>query len=444
MYEDLNTDSLPPVQSDEFLPPVSLWTTLGGMLMVTIVGVALTLASIIKYNVTVKASAIVRPTGELRIVQAKAAGTVTRILTKENQVVKQGDPIAYIDNSILRSRRSQLQENIRNEHLQLKRVADQIQAIDAEKLDETDVMQRTIASAQADLSGKQRDYKDTQVTTITATKEAEAALDLARTEMNQYHQLASSGAVALLQVREKEAAFKEAQAKLDQAKTRLNPSAATVIEAKQQIAQARAKGESTLATLNQQRESLLNTQVQTQKQLDDDTKQLEQLGIEISQTYVLAPYSGTILKLDLRNSGQVVQAGEEIAQIAPSDAPLVVKARVNSQDIAKIHVCQQENVLNCQQGKVQLQVSAYPYPDYGTLKGAVRAIAPDAVTSQANTGGQAVPYYEVKIQPERPYLVKDNRYYPLKPGMEVTANIISREETVLTFLLRKARLKADF
>lgn len=41
------------------------------------------------------------------------------------------------------------------------------------------------------------------------------------------------------------------------------------------------------------------------------------------------------------------------------------------------------------------------------------------------------------------YLEKQNQQYLIQPGMEVAADIISKEETVLTFILRKARLLTD-
>ncbi len=73
----------------------------------------------------------------------------------------------------------------------------------------------------------------------------------------------------------------------------------------------------------------------------------------------------------------------------------------------------------------------------------MRAITPDAITPQ-NRGTSAIAsYYEVTIQPERPFVVRRDRSYPITSGMEVTADIISREETVLTFILRKARLLTD-
>ena len=152
---------------------------------------------------------------------------------------------------------------------------------------------------------------------------------------------------------------------------------------------------------------------------------------------------GTILKLELRNPGQVVHLGDAIAQIAPGNAPLVVKAHVTVQDISKVKVCQAEKVSECKQGKVLLRISAYPYPDYGTLWGAVRAITADAITPQIKENTTVAPYYEVTIQPEKLSLEKGGISYPIQPGMEVTADIISRQETVLKFVLRKARLIAD-
>ena len=443
MLSDPNPDLLHPVQSDEFVPPVSLWTTLGGLVLIATVGAAITLATVIRYNVTVKAAATVRPTGELRIVQAATEGTVQGIKVKENQVVKQGEAIAYIDNSQLQTKKSQIQGNIQNGQRQLTQIAAQMNSINSQRNSESSLMNRTIASAQADLSLNQRDYKDKKITTQADMQEAVATLELARAEMKQYQQLANTGAVAQLQIKEKEEAFKAAQAKLDRTKASLNPSGATVTIARERIAQERAKGESTLATLNKELENLQNTRIQTQNQLSRDAKELQQNWIEISKTFILAPYSGTILKLELRNTGQVVHTGDKIAEIAPSPATLVVKAHVAAQDIGKIHLCQQEKVSDCKQGKVQLRVSAYPYPDYGTLKGAVKAIAPDALTPQSSSASATAPYYEITIEPERPYLVRSDLQYPLQSGMEVTADIISREETVLTFILKEARLLTD-
>lgn len=441
MLSDPNPEFLHPVQGDEFLPPISLWTTLGGFFMVGTFGVAVTLASLIQYNVTVKTPGTVRPAGELRIVQAATEGTVQSIEVKENQHVKQGQAIARVDDSRLQIQKSQLQGNIRQDRALLAQIEDQISTLDRQTLAESSLVNRTIASAQAGLSLNQRDYSDRRITTQTEVQEAEAVLELAREERKRYQQLANTGAIALLQVKEKEQAFKAAQARLERAKATRNPSAAPVTIATEQIAQEKAKGQVTLAALSKELQELVQRRVAAENQFSQDQKELQQLETELKKSVIRASTDGTVLKLDLRNPGQTVRPGELIAQIAPSGAPLVVRARVAAQDISKVKVCKADRVENCEEGKVQLRFSAYPYPDYGSLKGAVRTIAADATLSQGSVTG--ISSYEVMIQPERLYLLKSDRPYLIQSGMEVTADIISREETVLKFILRKARLLTD-
>ncbi|WP_071191065.1 hypothetical protein [Trichormus sp. NMC-1] len=79
-----------------------------------------------------------------------------------------------------------------------------------------------------------------------------------------------------------------------------------------------------------------------------------------------------------------------------------------------------------------------PHPDYGILEGAVRSITADAILPQNNNTGES--YFEVTIEPEKLHLQRDLQKYPIQAGMEVMADILAEEETVLTFILRKTRL----
>ncbi len=430
-----NLDSLHEVQGNEFLPSISPWTTIGGMFLVGTFSAAVALTTVLKYSVTVKVPATIRPAGELRIVQAATEGIVKSIEVEENQVLRKGDAIAYIDDSQLLTKKSQLQGNIQQNQLQLAQIAAQMNALEAQRLAETSLINRTIASAQADLSRNQRAYQDQQIITQAEVKEVEAGLELAREEMKRYQQLANTGAIAELQVKEKEQAFIAAQARLAKSKAALNPSDASVAIATERIAQEKARGEATLATLNKERENLQSRQIEIQNQLNRDVKELQQIGMELSKTFILASESGTILNLDLRNAGQVVQPGEAVAYIAPQNAPLLIKSRVEAQDIDKVKLGQ----------KVQMQVSACPYPDYGTLKGTITKVAPDALPAASNQAeaSAAGAAYELTIQPQNRFVGSEARQCRLQSGMEGTADIITREETVLKFILRKARLLTD-
>ncbi|MDZ7962603.1 MAG: HlyD family secretion protein [Aulosira sp. DedQUE10] len=125
--------------------------------------------------------------------------------------------------------------------------------------------------------------------------------------------------------------------------------------------------------------------------------------------------------------------------LVPKAATPIIKAFVAAEDINQVAVKQ----------KAQLRISACPYPDYGTLTGVVRTISPDAQTLSATGGFQTVQipgemsFYEVTVEPENLVLQQGNRQCRIQVGMQGRIDIISREETVLRFLLRKVRLIVD-
>lgn len=460
MISHSNSDYLPQIQDNEFLPPLGLWTTIGGLVIVCAVGLAVPLASVTKYKVTVKGQAVVRPAGELRLVQAATEGQVMRIFVAENQVVKKGNVIATIDDSKLQTKKSQLQSNIQQSRLQLVQINAQISAITLQSEAETDRINRVVAASVAQLSSRSRDYRDKQITTTADFEEASAnvkaaiaGLKTAQSKRNRYEGVARVGALsqdqleeAKLAVRQQEQAVEAAEAKLQGFQAALDPSNAEVAIATSRIAQEKATGEASIATLDKERLALIGQQIEIQKQLKSDTRELQQVNIDLNQTVITATADGIVSKLSLRNPGQTVPAGENIAQIVPSDAPLEIKAAVAIQDKNKL-----------KQGQdVQMRVSACPYPDYGTLKGKVKTISPDAIAPQVSNATATTPitvanqktaavgaFYEVTIKPESLALAQNKPQCAIQLGMEGTVDIISREETVLKFLLRKARLIAD-
>lgn len=440
-----NLEFLRPVKSDELLPAVDRWAILGGFFLLGSCGMVIVLAAIIKYPITVKAPAIVRPVGELRIVEAATQGVVKNIAVKENQVVSIGEVIATLDSSQLETRKSQINLNIRQNQLQLTQIDAQQAALATQITAEENVSQRTVASAQADLKRIQQEYKDKLSIAHAEVDEASAGLSMAKEEMARYQQLGNTGAISQLQIKEKFHAFKAALARQQRAKVGLNPSVANETMAQEHIATEQARGKSTLAVLNKEQKNLQQQRVQIENQINTDKEELKQILTDLQKSTIRTAIAGVILKMELRNPSQVVQPGQAIATIAPQNAPMVIKAHIGAKDISKVQICGAQKVKDCQQGKVIFRVSAYPYPDYGTLRGAVRAISADTITPQ-NSDKAAIEdnannsrYYEVTIEPENVYLQKDNKTYPIKPGMEVLADIISREETVLTFILRKAR-----
>lgn len=438
MVSKIDPELLPLVKPDEFIPSISRLITSGGVVLVVTFSVAAILSTILSYNVTIKASATIRPVGELRLVQAATEGVIQSVTVKENQVVKKGQVLAYIDDSQLKTKKKQIQGNIQESHLQLAQIEAQINSLKLQIQAEIKLIERSVASAEAELRLQMRNYQDKKSIVQAEAEQARVSLLLARDEMQRYQQLANSGAIAILQVKQKEQAFQAAQIKLKQAQTSLNPSNAEITIAKEKIAQEKARGLATIATLKKEQENLQSRQIEVQNKLKSDIKSLQQTHVELNKTIIRSPDDGTILTLELRNTGQVVQTGVVIAQIAPGDAALRVKAYVAGQDIDKVKPGQQ----------VQMRVSACPYPEYGTLKGVVKTVAPDALpldklaSNESNIS--ALPLsYEVIIQPQTQFVGAGNRICQLKAGMESRADIISRRETVFQFILRKFKILTE-
>jgi len=461
-----NENLIPSIQSNEFLPPVSRWTSLAGIFLVGTVGAGIGLSSWVKYNVTVKAAATVRPTGEIRLVQPKMEGTIKSILVKENQFVKEGDMIALLDDEQMQIKKSQLRSNIQQSRLQINQINAQISTLDVQILAEQKVVTQTVSSAKADLGRNQREYQERKVGTNSELliaqaslkkaeadlQKAKADLDFAKLDRDRYRQLTEIGAIGRREYEQKKLLVQQAEsvlegekkavditkAKLQSAKAGVNPTTATVEIAQERIGQETAKGEATTATLNKEKQALIQRRVEMENQLVQFLKELEQVVSQQQDTVLRASSDGIILKLNLRNPGQVLRGSEAIAEIAPDNAPLVIKAIIPTQEIKNVAVGQ----------KVQLRVDACPYPDYGTLNGVVNAVSPDAITSQNNTTtlGSVTPsanYFEATIQPENMIFGNGDRQCHIQSGMEAKADIISKEETALQFILRKARLITD-
>jgi HlyD family secretion protein len=293
-----HTQQLRTITPDEFLPPISRWSTWGGLALLGVFGGAIALSALFKYNVTVKASAVIRPEGDLRIVEATAAGQVQQILVEPNDDVQQGETLVILDDAELRSRQQQIQTEIEQIQQQRSHIQQELIALDNQIAAEQQAGERAIAAAQAELEQRRQAYLDAQTTTAADVREAEAAVQFAQEELSRYQQLAGTGALADLQLQEKVAALETTQARLEKARGLSNPSHAAVSQAQE----------------NRQ---------QTQQQA------LEQVDLELKTLTIRAPLAGTIQSISLRNPNQVLEAGEGIAQIAPNTDDLII-ARVST------------------------------------------------------------------------------------------------------------------
>lgn len=434
-------ESLSLIETKEFLPSLNRWITFGSWFIVGILGLGAAATTVVTYRTTVKTTATIRPTGEARLVQAGAEGTVTKIAVNNYQSVKKGQAIAYLDNSRLGTQAEQLESNVTKAEGQLKQIKAQIEALEQQKNAELLQVERLIAASEAELEQVKRSFRDKQIVSNAEVEEAKAQFNLAKNEVESYRLLVGNGAISKLKLAEKEAGLRTAQARLRKLEAGLNPSNAEVIAAEAKIAQEQSRKIATEAEFNRSREQLMQQKLETQNQLNRDIKELNQVKKELDNTTIRASTTGILYGLKLRNVGQVMRSGDTIAQIIPSDTSLEIKAVIPSDRINKVKVGL----------PTQMQVSACPVSTFGSLPGKVKSISPDTISNNNSTDSGietpaqiTQPGYTVIVEPQKRILQTGQRTCELLPGTEGRLTIISKEETVLNFLMRKARLQNNF
>ena len=436
-------------QTDEL--PLNRWLTWGGISVLTMAILAIPALAILKHQTVVEAQTIVRPAEELHLVQAAVEGEVSQILVEEGQKVERGQAIATIDVSRTKTEQNQITKGIEQQKLQLGQLNAQIASLSSQIIiAETERNQSEIAAAKSELESVRRNYRaknsevNTQVEASQANVEAiEANLNAAKAKYDRYKSIAEAGAIGRNQLSEAESAVRQEEQKLEAARSQLeravaalNPTTPEIDVFQQRIEQAEQSGRATIAGLNRERNALIRQRTKINQQLEQDIEELNRVNREPAKSEIIATATGTIFELNLRGQNQTVQPGQKIARIIPENSKIQLNAAVSPQDITELEVGQ----------KVKMQVSSCPYPDYGTLGGTVAQIAGDTnkVSSLVNNSQvNASNISEVIIAPNSNTFGRGQYQCSLELGMKTQADIISREETVLQYILRKARLTTN-
>lgn len=142
---------------------------------------------------------------------------------------------------------------------------------------------------------------------------------------------------------------------------------------------------------------------------------------KVSKAVITSPVIGTIKKINFNTLGGVVQPGEDIMEIVPSEDKLLIETKITPKDIAFLHPGLPAIV----------KVTAYDFTRYGGLKGTVEHISAD--TSQDDEGNS---FYIVKVRTQESSLMKDDgTEMPIIPGMLTSVDVITGKRSILEYIL---------
>lgn len=152
---------------------------------------------------------------------------------------------------------------------------------------------------------------------------------------------------------------------------------------------------------------------------------LQAVNMQIEDTAIVAPIDGVVNVITEVNTGDVIQAGQEIVSIVPvNKEEYKIRLYVPNQDIAHLKVGQE----------VKYQFHALPYKEYGELSGTITKMSTDSSINR-ETG---MSYYTVEASVKETEVQSyKGEKASIKIGMSCEAKVIKQSKRILYWFLQK-------
>ena len=213
--------------------------------------------------------------------------------------------------------------------------------------------------------------------------------------------------------------LRDIEARITQNQGDLSSSLKEAEQLQAQLTQKQAEERRIKLEAEQQIQQLKVEITQLQAQIADTQSLIQSAQSQLKQKFLKSPVDGTVLSLDIQNTGEVVQPGQTVAEIAPQGAPLVLSAVLPNQEAGFVKPGM----------PVKVKFDAYPYQDYGVVPGEVISLSADAKPDE-----QLGAVYRVDVALERNYITSKQKKIRFKPGQTATADIVIRRRRIVDVL----------
>jgi len=417
--------------------PVNLGRTLlwGWVVLLVGVGGFLAWAGFAPLDQGVTAPGQVVVTGNRKTVQHLTGGIVSKILVKEGDQVKAGQPLVLIDTTLARSQLETARSQwivARSVEARLIAERDGRNAVafpeDLTSIAKEPAVQQSMA-LQSRLFETRRTALRTELATLDesiaglraqirgleASKAAkEEQVKLLREELRNQRELAAEGYLPRNRVSEQERLFAQLTGQLSE-------DVAQIARAGSAIGELKMRGLGRQNEYRQQSESQLTD---VQKEVTSLASRIQALRFDLDNTEVRAPVDGTVVALQIFTTGGVVQGGAPLMDIVPDDEPLRIDANVPPQFIDKVHKDLDVDVL----------FPAFNQKFTPHIDAKVLNVSADALSDQRT--GQTYYRAHVVVTPEG---MKKLKQHQIKAGMQAEVFIRTGERTALNYLIKPIR-----
>lgn len=383
-------------------------------------------------SMAVVAPAYVKVDLNRRPVQHLEGGIVSKVLVRDGQVVRAGDPVLLLGDVGVDADRNRLAYRAVVERASLSRLESEQRRSSVlqfpEDLRAAGAKDPRVAQALAketSLFESRRHSLNSEVALMRAQRQQVNA------EAGALHaQIANIGRSLGLQQKDLELNRRLhrdnfiSAAKLSQLEASLADYASKVDERRSELARAGGR----VADIDLRIQALQNAYVQNASdelkaaiaRLTDIDQEMRKTEDAARRQVVAAPASGEIIDLKFTSPGSVIRPGDSIAEIVPSEARLMLEAQIRPEEIDHVQLKQ----------KARIKFTSLKYRSAPMVQGEVTYISGDRLIDPAN--GQS--YFSVLIAADDKVL-RDTREIKLQAGMSAEVYIDGSKQTPLQYLV---------
>jgi hemolysin D len=406
--------------------PAPRWAT---RILVILTLLVLMIGILGRLDIVVTAKGKLVPDARVKVIQPAVTGVVRQILVHDGQHVAAAQPLlvldatqaaadadkarqSRIDAALASARATALLEAVKTGRAPVLAAVENAspeQYAQAQHFAEGLYLEYVgkLAASQAELLKREADL----TTTRQQVSKLRATAPLARSEANDYRNLARDQYVSHHDYQNKERMALEQEHELAAQQSHVQGLAAAVAEQRVLIGQTKSQFS------REQLEILDKATQQFAQSRADETKAVTRQDLMT----LYAPVSGTVEQLATHTPGGVVTTAQAIMEIVPDDA-VEVEASIENRDVGFVNVGQDAIV----------KVDAFPYTRYGYLTGKVTSISNDAVQDRSRKTGLA---FTARIRLPSRQMPVENKLVNLSPGMEVTTEIRTGRRSVAGYFL---------
>jgi HlyD family secretion protein len=391
------------------LPP--LYTRLLAGSITLIVFGSLAWAHFSQVDEVAVASGVLIPSAEVQPIRSLSGGMIRNVHVKEGQLVEKGDVLMERDTTMEQAEVDRIRRAaglIRQDIARLE--AEQDGKALAGSLVQKQLLDAHVKEFEARNLSVQAEVQRQRA----GTKEAEAQLDF----------LVKSLTTEMARTKEKPSAFTNLDEKQAEAKSKIASIEKEIATQKQKIRQSQEAYQVALNAserLETEHQSEILTQLSKRREeLSNIEGQLKQSSKQQEQQTIKAPVAGTVYHVKAATDGATAQPGEELLSILPRDQELILEVKVLNKDVGFVS--------RGMQAKIKL--ATFPFQEFGTVDGTLLAVSPNAIPDEKL--GLVFP---ARIKLQKDSMRVRGKQVSLTPGMIANGEIVTRQKSVLTFLI---------